>query len=142
MGLNSLIIDTSFFIALAKPSDLHHSKAKKLAKLYCKRKWVTTWPVITELSHLLPTHTFLALMEDQQKGLFHIFSLSDKDIPTILDLMKKYRDQEIDLADLSLIILADQMEQGSILSFDRNDFSFLKWRGSHPFENLALQTKK
>lgn len=136
-GRNSLLIDTSFFIALAKPADHHHVHAKKLAKKYSKQEWVTTWPVITELSHLLVAHSFELLLEEQLKGLFHIFSLSEEHLPAIIDLMKKYSDHEIDLADLSLIILAQHLSTGRILSFDQRDFSFLRWHDTKCFENLT-----
>ena len=138
---NSILVDTSFFIALAKPADIYHAKAKKLAKFFCKQDWITTWPVITELSHILSNHSFQALLEEQQEGLFHIFSISDEHVPILIELMKIYSDQEIDLADLSLILLAQHLEHGRILSFDQNDFSILKWHGSRPFEILATKSK-
>jgi len=60
-----IIIDTSFFIALAKANDTHHEKVKKLAKFHSKKVWITTWPVISELSHVLSTNPFLALLEER-----------------------------------------------------------------------------
>src|ERR1700676_1745424 len=122
---NSLILDTSFFIALAKSDDENHKKATKLAKTHSKKEWITTWPVLTELSHLLSSHSFLTLLEEQQEGLFTLFSFIDDPVTRMIDLKKKYLDQDIDLADLSLIVLAEFLGHGAILTFDRNDFSFL-----------------
>jgi len=129
-----IIIDTSFFIALAKANDTHHEKAKKLAKFHSKKVWITTWPVITELSHILSTNPFLALLEEQQKGLFTIFSVLEDTIPRMIELKKRYLDHDLDLADISLILLAEHLGHGSILTFDINDFSYLKWNKTHSFQ--------
>jgi len=134
----SIIIDTSFFIALADSRDSHHVKAKKLAKTYSKKEWITTWPILTELAHILSSYSFLLLLEEQQKGLFSIFSFDDDHIIRVIDLKKRYKDHNIDLADISLIILAEHLEVGSILTFDKKDFSFLKWNNTCSFENLSL----
>ena len=55
MALNSkpLIIDTGFFVALGNAHDQHHKKAVALLDYLPKRHWVTTWPVLTEVCHLL-----------------------------------------------------------------------------------------
>lgn len=137
LNKDSIIIDTSFFIALAKSDDLHHSQAKKLAKTHAKKTWVSTWPVLTELSHILSSKSFLLLLQEQQQGLFNIFSLSEDHIPQIVALKAKYSDQDVDLADISLVLLAEQLEHGSILTFDIKDFSFLRWHNTHRFENLC-----
>lgn len=134
---NSVLVDTSFFIALAISQDQFHSQAKKLAKKYSKKEWITTWPVLTELAHLLPIHCAQELLHDQQKGLFHLFSISNAHIPRMIQLMSKYKDHLIDLADLSLILLAEELGHGEILSFDEQDFTYLKWRNSQPFQILT-----
>src|SRR5260221_13576854 len=97
---NSIILDTSFFIALAKSNDTHHKKAKKLAIIHSKKDWITTWPVLTELSHILSQNSFLPLLEEQQRGLFTIFSFSQDSVTHIIDLKKRYHDHSIDLADI------------------------------------------
>jgi predicted nucleic acid-binding protein len=49
----------------------------------------------------------------------------------------RYPSAKIDLADASLVVLADQLKTGRIASVDRKDFSILRWNGgkSH-FHNL------
>lgn len=135
----SIIVDTSFFIALAKKKDSNHTKAKKLAKIHHAKEWFATWPVLTELSHILPSNSFIALLEEQIKGLFTIYSFT-QDISSlrVLEIRKKFLDHDLDLADISLVILAEHLGQGSILTFDINDFSFLKWNNTQSFDiNLS-----
>ena len=62
---------------------------------------------------------------------FYAFGSRVKGTPRTLS------DHDIDLADISLVILAAEMKCGTILSFDKKDFAFLKWEGSRPFDNLG-----
>jgi hypothetical protein len=51
--------------------------------------------------------------------------------------VKKYADRSIDLADASLISLAEEIGHGNILTTDRNDFSIYRWGRTNSF-NLLL----
>lgn len=132
----SLIIDTGFFLSLADSRDLLHTRALKLAKKYQAFDWITTLPVITETCHMLSNRSSVALLKEQIKGLFEIYPITEKDHLRIIDLMEKYGDREIDLADVSLIILAEHLDHGNILSCDQRDFSTLKWKNTKSFHNL------
>jgi hypothetical protein len=50
--------------------------------------------------------------------------------------LKKYRDLPMDLADASLVILAEQLGSGKILSTDTRDFGAYRWKNRKPFRNL------
>jgi predicted nucleic acid-binding protein len=52
--------------------------------------------------------------------------------------MKKYADLPMDLADASLVILAEELGHGRILSTDRRDFNAYRWKNHKPFQNLLL----
>ena len=51
-------------------------------------------------------------------------------------LMQKYQDLPIDLADASLIILAEELGHGTIVSTDLRDFGTYRWKNYKPFSNL------
>lgn len=136
IGKHPLIIDTGFLIAILNKRDRHHQRAVESADLYDHRPWVTTWPIITETIHLLPTRLGIQLLEAQRDGLFHIFPIDPKDMERIVVLMKRYQDRGIDLADVSLIVLAEHLETGEILSCDKKDFSVLRWGRNRVFRNL------
>jgi predicted nucleic acid-binding protein len=44
----------------------------------------------------------------------------------------------MDLADATLVLLAEWLGHGRILSVDRRDFGAIRWQNRHPFENLLL----
>jgi predicted nucleic acid-binding protein len=50
--------------------------------------------------------------------------------------MQKYRDLPMDLADASLVILAEELGSGRILSTDARDFRTYRFKNRKPFKNL------
>lgn len=52
---------------------------------------------------------------------------------------KKYANLPMDLADASLVILAEHLGHGRILSSDVRDFNVYRWKDNKPFENLFLK---
>jgi predicted nucleic acid-binding protein len=141
MKLNNeyLIIDSGFFVALGNERDQHHKKAVKVLKNLPKRKWITTWPVLTEVCHLLlrvSQDKLSPFLRNLESGAFSVFPLTEKDYSTIHELIIQYQDLPMDLADASLVILANHLQQGDILSTDYRDFKTYKWKNHAPFNNL------
>lgn len=52
-----------------------------------------------------------------------------------------YAKLSMDLADASLVVLADHLGQGRILSTDTRDFQSYRWKQHRPFENLLFPPK-
>lgn len=48
----------------------------------------------------------------------------------------KYRELPMDLADASLVILAEELGSGRILSTDRRAFQTYRWKTRKPFKGL------
>lgn len=136
-----IIADTGFWVALANRRDRHHELAKtRLAEL--EEPLVSTWPVVTETCYLLldrlgseSQRRFLLSMAD---GGFDVFELERSQVPHIAALMEKYADLPMDLADASLVLLAEHLGHGRILSTDRRDFETYRWKTREPFENVFL----
>jgi predicted nucleic acid-binding protein len=118
-----IIADTGFWLALANRADQHHVQARAAAKTL-DEPLVTTWPVVSETCHLLITR----LGVDAELAFLHP--------PRALELMTKYRDLPMDLADASLVILAEALGHGRILSTERRDFQTYRWKDRHPFKNV------
>ena len=53
--------------------------------------------------------------------------------------MKKYADLPMDLADASLVILAEHLGHGRIFSTDQRDFRTYRFKQHEPFQNLLLE---
>ena len=136
-----LIADTGFFYALADRSDRHHPRA--LAVLEgLKEGLITTWPVLTETTHLLnmrlsPTVSvrFLSNIAD---GFCALHAIEPAQMRRVAAMMGKYADLPMDLADASLLLLAEHLGDGRILSTDCRDFHAYRFKNHQPFRNLLL----
>jgi len=68
-------------------------------------------------------------------GVFQIpFQLS-RDCRGVQQILQKYSDHEIDLADACLIHLADEFQSGDILTLD-TDFEIYRWSRNKRFRRL------
>lgn len=134
-----IIADTGFWLALANRRDRLHEAAKD-ALSRVREPLVTTWPVMTETCHLLATRlgvdAELRFVERAKSGAFEIFALEARQLARIHTLMEKYRNLPMDLADASLVLLAEELGSGRILSTDRRDFNTYRWKNRKPFRNL------
>lgn len=134
-----VIADTGFWIALASPKDNYHERANACLHVL-NEPLIVTWPVITETCHLLLHRNGYAsqrqFVSSYVAGAFEVFNLTPTHTPRLLALMDKYEDLPIDLADASLIILAEFLGHGRILSTDARDFGVYRWKQHEPFENL------
>jgi uncharacterized protein len=140
-----IIADTGFFLALANRNDIHHIDAINAYEALAE-PLVTTWPVMTETSHLmlsrLGQQSHQAFLESWKSGAFHVWVISEDAAGRICALADKYRDLPMDLADASLVILAEHLGHGRILSTDQRDFKTYRWKNHRPFVNLLLSGSK
>lgn len=138
-----IIVDTGFWLVLANKNDEFHQAAKTLFQSLASEKFITTWCVATETCYLLQKRVGV----DAPKSFIHkistgklvVFDLKSIHCPRIEELMQKYRDLPMDLADASLVILAEELGQGRILSVDYRDFNAYRWKNTKPFQNLFQQ---
>jgi len=75
------------------------------------------------------------VIENVFAGIFQIpFQLS-RDADGVKQRLRKYRDRKIDLADASLIRLADDFETADILILDK-DFEIYRWERTSPSKSF------
>ena len=136
-----IIADTGFFLALANADDLHHNAALK-AFGDLNEPLITTWPVMTETSHLMLNrvgqHAQAAFLASWMRGGIIIYPISDGAAEHICQLVDKDKDLPMDLADESLVLLAEHLGHGRILSTDKRDFKTYRWKNHYPFENILM----
>lgn len=58
-----------------------------------------------------------------------LLSLDDEDAPRIRELMKRYRNLPMDLADAALVRVAEREKIRRIFTLDRRDFSIYRPKG-------------
>jgi predicted nucleic acid-binding protein len=131
-----VLIDTGVIVALLDRSERHHPACvETLASL--TSPLVTCEAVVAESCYLLRRlpGAAEAVLENVVKGAVRIpFELTGA-ARQIQRILRKYQDQEIDLADACLIHLAGEVRSGAILTLD-SDFDVYRWGGNRPFERL------
>jgi len=134
--MNSLLVDTSFLVALYDRTDLHHERCARAHEEY-DEPLVTCEAVATESLHLLRRvpGAARAILASIEKGILAIpFRLSEK-AAAVAAILDKYRDLPASLADACLIHMADQLDTGDIFTLDA-DFKHYRWRRNRAFRLL------
>lgn len=135
-----VLADTGFWVALFNPRDSHHRRACDAGERYETEGFVTTQAVVTEACHLLSARRrpadaarfVLALAETRTE--LHEFPAAAW--PRMARLMTQYLDLPMDYADASLVMLAEHLGHGRILTTDQRDFGSYRWKSRYPFQNL------
>jgi len=137
-----IITDTGFWLALRNKKDKYHLHALECAEKYNTERFVTTWPVMVETFYLLMSRLSyedaLAFIHAYKICAFDVVNLHHSDAARIEVLCRKYADLPMDLADASLVILAERLNHGRILSTDQRNFKTYRWKHRKPFNNLML----
>jgi uncharacterized protein len=89
----------------------------------------------------------LALWRDRPNRFLHetihggtaIWDISLAAAKHLPELSRRYSSLPMDLADASLVLLAEQTGEGKFLTTDVRDFGAYRFKSQHPFETLLLQ---
>lgn len=134
-----ILVDTGFIYALLDKDDAWHERAVAASKTI-DEGWITTWPVLTEAVHLitrwLGQEPAQALMNDVADGAISVWDIPRLQYAWLADRMHDYKNLPMDLADGSLVLLAQHMGHGRIFTTDERDFNTYRWKSKKPFENL------
>ena len=137
-----IIVDSGFWLALANKRDAFHQQARTRFPEFQQEGFITTWCVITETCYLLQQRVGIdaptALLNKVSTDALQVFDLTQAHCPRIVELMNQYRNLPMDLADASLVILAEHLGHGRILSVDQRDFNTYRWKNTQPFQNLLI----
>lgn len=129
------LADTGPLVALFRKSDRNHLRTRRFIAAF-KGNLVTTWPVMTEVCHLLPVHAIKRFMAWAADGGLVLFEVPPDALPDIGKLMQKYSDRPMDLADASLLWLGGHIGLHDIITLDKDDFAAYRTAAGQPFDNL------
>ena len=128
--MRSVLVDANVLVGYLDADDGLHERS--LAGLSAATgDLVTTWPALTEAMHLLgrkgwaQQEALLALLGD---GEVLVAELGTEDLPRLTALMSKYKNRPMDLADASLIRVAERDGIDTIVTLDR-DFQVYRAAG-------------
>jgi len=122
-----ILLDTGPIVAVFDASDAyHHACVEALKRI--KEPLITTWPVLTEAFYLLGFSWRAQdnLWEFIMRGGLEVLSLDVKMQARCRELMKKYHDLPMDLADGTLVVMAESQGLEKVFTLDHKDFKIYR----------------
>ncbi len=122
-----ILIDAGPLVALLHRGDRNHGRC--VAALRSLRESVgTTWPVLSEAMHLLrfSWEAQDALWDLIATHALRLIPIDTTDVPRMRQLMHKYKDLPMDLADAALVRVAEREVIRRVFTIDRRDFTLYR----------------
>ena len=133
--MRRLLVDTGPLVAWFDADDKHHLPVKRFLDDY-DGELLTSWLVLTETCHLVPESTVPGFMQWVARGGLTIAELPPSAASALADRMGKYADLPMDLADASLIWLAENLGILDVLTLDRRDFGIYRTERGKALRNV------
>ena len=118
-----ILADTGALLACLDRTDRWHGRCRE-AFTGLRLPLFTSTPVLTELFHLLGDNSkdIDLAWAFVRSGAVTVLAISDRDLPDIEGLMRKYRDRPMDFADATLVHLAERESISTVFTIDHDDF--------------------
>jgi predicted nucleic acid-binding protein len=133
-----ILVDTGPLVALFDPADAWHQRCVARLRQIAQPLWTTT-PVLTEAFHLLTPTSVGAkrLMDFVAEGGLAVWFLDDASLARAFELIVRYGNVPMDLADASLVTAAEQLNVRRVFTIDRKDFDVYRIRRG--YRHLAFE---
>lgn len=134
-----ILVDTGPLVALFDPRDRQHARCRRTLQTI-QESIITTVPVLTEAFHMLSPASRGAdrLRDFVAQGGLGVWYLATPTLVRAFELMERYADHPMDLADASLIVAAETVESRTVFTLDRTDFSTYRVRRGHRYVPLEI----
>ena len=135
-----ILCDAGVLLCLVDRTQLKHS-AYRTTVTGLAKPLVTTWSCLTEAMYLA-LHRGSWVMQKQLGQLLLgkllvVYEIQEDDYARLLDLMEKYRDRPMDLADATLVLAAEKTGYRQILTLD-SDFLFYRIGDRDTFDIIQV----
>ena len=134
--MKNTLIDAGPLIALFNRNDKYHQKIKDFIKTY-DGVLTTSWPVVTEVCHMLDfnINTQIDFLKWVKLGGIRIEDIKSTEIERIILLSEKYSDIPMDLADASLVIISERLKIKEIITID-SDYCIYRTTQKEMIKNI------
>lgn len=125
-----ILVDAGPLVAVVDASDQYHAACVRALRSI-REPLATVWPVISEAMYLLLDlpRGQQAVWEMLERRAVRILELGDADVPRMRELMLKYGDRPMDLADAALVRVAEREGLRTVFTVDRGDFEVYRLHG-------------
>jgi len=129
-----ILADAGPLVAVLDRRDPHHRRCMEVAPAFSVGPLLTTWPCFAEAMYLLHSRGGYryqeALWEMYGGGGIQMLDLTPAETLRMADLMARYRDVPMDLADASLVVAAERRSERRIFTLDSHFWTYRLSDGS------------
>jgi predicted nucleic acid-binding protein len=133
-----VLVDTGPLVAWLDAADRRHAEVSGYLADF-DGELLSTWPVLTEVCHLLPEHLVPRFLRWVGSGGLTVAELPAAVALGLADRMDKYADLPMDLADATLVWLAEHTGILAVLTLDRRDFGIYRTARGSLLRNVLEQ---
>ncbi len=134
-----IVLDTSGLLAAIDSSQRLHSAASAALRAADGPLLLSPF-VLAELDYLISTRVSAqaatSLLDQVADGAYRLEPMGPEDIARASEIVRRYRDLELGLADASIVVLAERNRTHDILTLDERHFRAVAGRGGRPFRLL------
>lgn len=138
-----ILLDTSGLLAALFEDQNHHEACARVLREATPPLIMSPF-VVAEADYLIQkfggVDAELLFLEELARGVYIIATVNDTDIGEAQQLIEKYRDLDIGLADASTAVLAGIHECRDVLTLDIRHFRAMRFRGRRTFRILPADT--
>lgn len=124
-----IIADTSGLVAFYNAREPSHEQVRTIVEDSNEPLVVSPY-VVAELDYLVTTRigtdAALAVLAELSGGAYELTNITPSELAGCSRLIERYRDQDIGVADASLVVLAARYSTRTILTLDRRHFTVLR----------------
>ena len=134
-----ILLDTSGLLSAIDESQRHHAACAEVLSQAIPPLLLSPF-VLAELDYLLATQVDgraqLALVDEVAGGVYRLEPFSAHDVAVASDVMRRYSDLTIGLADASIVVLAERHGTRDVLTLDERHFRTLRAAAGKRFRLL------
>ena len=134
-----IVLDTSGLLAAIDSSQRLHSAAAAALRSTDGPLLLSPF-VLAELDYLISTRVSLkaatALLDQVADGAYRLEPMGPEDVARASEIIGRYHDLELGLADASIVVLAERHGTHDLLTLDERHFRAVAGPGGRPFRVL------
>lgn len=124
-----MIADTSGLLAFFNRDEPDHARVAAEVEAATEPLVVSPY-VVAELDYLVATRLGIAaeltILDELAGGAYHLAAFGLAELARARAVVKRYQDQQIGVADASIVVLADLHRTREVLTLDRRHFDVLR----------------
>ncbi len=134
-----LVLDSSGLLAAIDGRQEDHAAAREVLESARGPLLISPF-VLAELDYMILTRMGhlqeLALLSEVVRGVYRLEHLSEEDVAEAAEVIERFADFKVGLADASVVVLANRHDTLDVLTLDERHFRVLRGTGGRPFRLL------